>query len=358
MTPSLLPVTTKPLNAETPLVALAQPTTPNELFYVRNHFPTPGLEAATWQLSIGLLDGQTTYLSLQDLEALPSKTFTVTLACAGIRRKLMSPAAPGAQWGNGPISTASFTGTPLRHVLAQAGLDVDSPPDGNVNILFIGADEGKIETGETVPYARSLSLAQALAGDVIVAWAMNGEPLSRDHGFPARLIVPDWYGMASVKWLTQIHVSTQKFDGFFQVEHYVYWQDERFANATPISTMLVQSLIAQPGNDDALPAGQSVEISGTAWSGKGDVMRVQVKIDGPDEGPNGEGAWQEATIEPGVGYGASQWYFAWQPSTPGCYTLRARATDSAGNVQPLDHQWNRLGYGNNSVHAVVVNVTG
>ncbi len=349
MPPTLQPVTTKPLNAETPLVALAQATTPNELFYVRNHFATPALEVDAWRLSIGLLDGQTTKFSLTDLQALPTRTLSVALACAGIRRRLMSPATPGTQWGNGPVATASFTGTPLRHVLAQAGFDVDNPPAEAAEVLFIGADEGKIQTGETVPYARSLTLDQALADDVLVAWIMNGEPLPRDHGFPVRLVVPGWYGMASVKWLAQIHVSAQKFDGFFQAEHYVYWQDTRFANATPVSTMLVQSLIAQPG-DDALPVGQTTEIRGTAWSGAGNIARVEAKVDGPD----GDGDWRDATVEPGADYGASPWRFAWQPNAPGRYTLHARATDSAGNVQPLDQQWNRLGYGNNSVHTVMV----
>ena len=233
---------------------------------------------------------------------------------------------------------------------------VDNPSADAAEILFIGADEGKIQTGDTVPYARSLTLEQALADDVLIAWAMNGEPLPRDHGFPVRLVVPGWYGMASVKWLAQIHVSAQKFDGFFQAEHYVYWQDERFADATPVSTMLVQSLIAQPGDDDALTAGQAVEITGTAWSGAGDIARVQVKVDGPEAEASRDGAWQDATIEPGAEYGASQWCFTWQPEAAGRYTLHARATDSAGNVQPLDQQWNKLGYGNNSVHAVVVSV--
>ncbi len=352
MPPTLQPVTTKPLNAETPLVALAQPTTPSDLFYVRNHFATPALDADSWRLSVGLLDGRTAKVSLQDLQALPSRTLTVALACAGIRRRLMSPAAPGTQWGNGPVAAATFTGTPLRHVLAQVDFDVDAPPEEAAEILFIGADEGKIQTGDTVPYARSLSLAQALDKDVLVAWAMNGEPLPRDHGFPVRLVVPGWYGMASVKWLAQIHVSAQKFDGFFQAEHYVYWQDERFADATPVSTMLVQSLIAQPGDDDALPVGQTTEIKGTAWSGAGKIERVEVKIEGPGDG----GDWRDATVEPGADYGASPWCLVWQPDAPGRYTLRARATDGAGNVQPLSHQWNRLGYGNNSVHAVVVSV--
>ena len=127
MTPTLHPVTTRPLNAETPLVALAQATTPNELFYVRNHFPTPALDAETWRLSVGLFDGQTTQFSLADLQALPTRTLGVALACAGIRRRLMSPAAPGTQWGNGPVATASFTGTPLRHLLAQGWVGCRQP---------------------------------------------------------------------------------------------------------------------------------------------------------------------------------------------------------------------------------------
>lgn len=333
------------LNEEAPLRALADPLTPTELFYRRSNFVVPEIDAADWSLAIGGDVRTPLVLRLDDLQALPSRTVTVTMECAGNARAFVTPLPPGQPWALGAVSTATFTGVPLHAVLERAGV-----LDGAVEVLFVGADSGEVSPERTVRFARSLPLALARHPDVLLAWEMNGEPLPPQHGHPLRLVVPGWYGVASVKWLTEIRVLDAPFDGHFQTERYIYLGEPGTADGTPVTHMRVRALIVQPGEDEPVAAGAATVIRGCAWSGEAPVARVEVSVDGG-------ATWRDAQLGTAPSpYAAAAWSIAWTPAHPGRHLLLARATDEAGNVQPLEPVWNGLGYGNNAVHRLEVDV--
>jgi DMSO/TMAO reductase YedYZ molybdopterin-dependent catalytic subunit len=340
----LVPVTDSPRNAETPLSALGGSLTPASAVYVRNHFDAPQVDPDAWRLTLGGAVREPASLSLAEVKALPARSVTMTLECAGNGRQAMRPKPPGTPWGYGAVSVVHFTGTPLAGVLEAAQVTRQA-----LEVLFRGADTGEAVPGRRVQFARSLPLDAALGPDPLLAWELNGEPLSRDHGFPLRLVVPGWYGMASVKWLEQIDVVSEPFGGFFQKEHYVYADEPGVADGAPVGRIRVRSLIVAPQPGARLAAGASL-IEGIAWSGHGPVDRVEVSVDGG-------GAWEEAALEPATGrYGAQRWTFAWAPSRSGSHHLVSRATDASGNGQPAAQRWNRLGYGNNGPQVVAVEV--
>ncbi len=328
-----------PLNVETPLDALADPLTPNSLFYIRNHFAVPSIDAADWRLVVGGAVVRPLEFTLDNLQGRPSRTEMVTLECAGNARTAMDPVPPGVPWGFGAVSTAPFTGVSLAEILCEAGLD-----QGAVEVAFQGADQGEIE-GVSERFVRSLPVKDALDPSVLLAWAMNDEPLSPDHGHPLRLIVPRWYGMASVKWLVRITVLTAPFDGHFQRE-YVYATEPDASDGVPVTRTKVRALIGVPSHRAELRAGMT-EIIGTAWSGDGAVTGVQVSLDGGS-------TWTDADVaEANSDSSACQWRLTWS-AEPGAYVLVARATDAAGNTQPTRGVVNLRGYGNNAVQRVSV----
>lgn len=339
----LVIVEREPLNAETPMEALAEPLTPADLFYVRNHFAVPSLDLSAWRLRVEGAVERALERSLADLQRLPSRTIAVTLECAGNGRTLLTPTPGGTPWRLGAVGTARFTGAPLSLVLDQAGLRPEA-----VELLFVGADQGEVQPGRVEPFARSLPVEEARGPDVLLAWAMNGQPLPAEHGFPVRLVVPGWYGMASVKWLVRIVALERAFEGYFQREHYRYVEgDDPVELAPPVTRARVRSLIVRPADGARLPLGP-VEITGIAWSGYGPVIRVEVSVDGG-------ASWAEAELGADQGpYVARPWSFRWLPPQPGRYTVLARATDALGKVQPLSPPWNRQGYGNNACQAIEV----
>jgi DMSO/TMAO reductase YedYZ molybdopterin-dependent catalytic subunit len=339
---SLIPVTNRPLNAETPLPVLQEATTPTHLFYVRNHFDIPALDESTFELRVDGAVAGPLALSLGEIKALPSKTLHTAMECAGNGRIFMEPKPAGTPWELGAISVAEWTGAALVDVLEMAGID-----EAAVEVLFAGADKGIVEQ-KAVHYERSLPLSLALDPEILVVWAMNGEPLTPEHGYPLRLFVPGWYGMASVKWLQEIRLVTVPFDGYYQTYHYVYWDDDYAADGQPLQQMQVRALICSHDEGDRLACTEQ-EISGVAWSGYAEVMRVEISTS--------HNRWEEARVERAAARSATQrWSYSWLPPTPGDYTLRVRAVDAQGNTQTLRHRSNRLGYGNNAVHSITVNV--
>jgi DMSO/TMAO reductase YedYZ molybdopterin-dependent catalytic subunit len=334
----------EPFNAETPISALRDYFTPNENFYVRSNFQVPAVSDAGWRLPIG---GAVTYqveLTLEDLLSMPARELPVTLECAGNGRTGFSPLPQGEPWGVGAVATARWKGVPLAPLLEHAGLSA-----GAVEVLFEGADRG-VPSGESteVAFARSLPLEEALHTDTLLAYEMNGVPLLREHGGPVRLLVPGWYGMASVKWLTAITILEQPFTGFYQKDRYVL----DFPGATgkiPVREMQARALITSlaPG---AIVAPATHRVAGVAWSGRGTVASVEVCLEGG-------GPWLPARmVDEAAPYTWRRWEFDWRATKVGRHVLRARAVDDQGNVQPDLAPWNRLGYCNNSVHAVVVEV--
>lgn len=340
----VLPVSVEPFNAEAHLDALGAAITPTERFFVRNHFAMPELDAATYRLNVDGAVERPTSLSLDDLAPMHHHAVTMTMECAGNGRTLVKPLPPGTRWGLGAVSTGTFVGVQLREVLGIIGLRKDV-----MEILCVGADRGAPAPGRAVEaYARSLPLAVAMHPDTILATAMNGEPLTREHGSPLRIVVPSWYGVASVKWLTQLTALTQPFEGFFQREHYVYKEEAGTAENSPVRTKRVRALIASPGDGARLRAGR-VEIRGTAWSGSASIRKVEISTDGGRQ-------WSIASLERSASlHAASVWRMTWE-ATAGEHEIIARAMDDAGNIQPLDGVWNALGYGNNGVQRVRVSV--
>ena len=333
----------EPLNAETPLGLLAEPVTPLDTFFVRSNFPVPHIEADHWRLRIDGLVGRPALIGLRDLRALGQAEVTAVMECAGNGRRLMSPVPAGTPWELGAVSTGRFTGVSLADVLRTCAVD-----PGAVELVFRGADSGVLEDGRTVHFERSLPVDRALDPTTLLAWAMNGQPLTPDHGHPVRLFVPGYYGVASVKWLEQITAVDAPFTGHFQADRYVYRGHPTQADEAPVTRMHVRSVIAAPAAGEVVSG--SVLIRGSAWSGYGGVTRVDVSADGGR-------TWREARLHAAISARApALWECEWTPPGAGEFELVARAADSSGAVQPLEPVWNALGYANNVAHRVRVRV--
>jgi DMSO/TMAO reductase YedYZ molybdopterin-dependent catalytic subunit/rhodanese-related sulfurtransferase len=331
-----------PLNCETSIPALIGGVVmPNARFYVRNHFDTPHLDPVSWRLEVKGLVERPLRLSLRDLHNMRSETLVATLECAGNGRSGFDPPTDGEQWQLGAASTAEWTGVPLAEILDRAGLTPQA-----VEMVFRGADQGNAgDAADPIRFERSLPVADASQSSSLLAYAMNGEPLPLEHGYPLRLIVPGWYAVASVKWLTEIEAIGAPFTGFFQTQRYVY---ETQRNGTeepePVRLQQVRSVITQPSTGQQITAGDLV-VRGVAWSGAAPISKVEVSI--------GCGPWQDARLIGQRHRHSWQWWeLLTRIDSPGDTTLRARATDLAGRTQPEQPHWNRLGYGCNAVQNI------
>jgi DMSO/TMAO reductase YedYZ molybdopterin-dependent catalytic subunit len=335
-----------PLNCETSIPALIGGVVmPNAHFYVRNHFQIPAIDPATWRLRVTGLVERPLNLSLRDLRNMRSQTQVVTLECAGNGRSLLSPQVEGEQWNLGAVSTAEWTGVPLAEILDRAGIRAAAR-----QVVFRGADRGAISVGRaSIRFERSLKVDDARDSEALLAYAMNGESLPVQHGYPLRLIVPRWYAVASVKWLTEIELIGTPFTGHFHDDSYFYeWERDGSVVTEPVTLQRVRTLITEPGGDQALESGD-VAIRGVAWSGAAPIARVEVSV--------GEGPWQAASLVGERNRASWQWWeLITHLNAPGTTTIRARATDMADRTQPEIPEWNRLGYGNNAIQTVAVNV--
>ncbi len=322
-------------NRSLPLEALRYATTPTGLHYVLVHWDIPDLAADGWRLGVDGLVQRPLELTLADLLERPARTLRVTMECAGNGRARLEPRPLSQPWLNEAVGTATWTGTPLAPILEEAGI-----AEGAVEIVFTGADRG-VQGGIEQAYGRSLSVADAMRDEVLIATEMNGRPLEPQHGFPARLLVPGWYGMASVKWLTAIRAVAEPFTGFQQTPSYRYQQDADDPGE-PVTRIRVRALMVPPGIPDFFTRRRFAErgrisLTGRAWSGHPPVERVEVGIDG---------AWHTATLDPGTEPFAWQgWTFDWD-ATPGDHLLvlpghgriRDRAAHQATVELPGDGQ--------------------
>lgn len=341
--PDLVLVSLEPLCAEAAPAALVARLTSAGGFFVRTNFAVPHLDAATHRIDLGGAVARALTVSPADLRSLGLTTIEATLECAGNGRGVLDSPVPGEPWRYGAVSTARWTGVPLARLLERAGL-LRSACD----ILIEGADSGR-PAGAATPlhFARALPRAQALAPETLLALEMNGAPLTPLHGGPVRLLVPGWYGMASVKWVARIVALPEPYRGYFQTQRYVYETPRRREVAAPVQRMRVKSLITNPLDGSTIPKGPAM-VRGWAWSGTGIVTRVEVAV--------GNGPWQEARLlgqpDPFAWRGFE---FEWR-AAPGRQTLRSRATDASGAVQPDVAEPNRLGYANNAIRASTVEV--
>jgi sulfane dehydrogenase subunit SoxC len=336
-------------NSGMPLEALRWPITPLGLHYLLIHYDIPSVDADAWRLELTGCVGRATAFSLAELKQRETVTVPVTMECAGNGRARMEPRAVSQPWLTEAVGTAAWTGTPLAPLLRDAGL-----AENAVEVLFTALDRG-VEGGVAQAYERSLPLAEALDAGAILAWGIGDVPLPPQHGFPLRLVVPGWYGMTNVKWLHRITVLDAPFGGYQQVRGYRLRRDEEEAGE-PVTRMLPRALMLPPGVPDFMTRRRFVPLGacpleGRAWSGWGGISRVEVSADG---GAN----WADADLGDAPGPHAWRgWSYLWEPAEPGEYELACRATDTAGNVQPSEPEWNLGGYANNAVQRIAASVT-
>jgi len=333
-----------PLNCETSIPALMGGVVmPNARFYVRNHFYIPDLDPENYRLQFKGLVERPLSLSLHELRAMRSHSQAITLECAGNGRSLFDPPIEGEKWDLGAVSTAEWTGVPLVALLERAGVRTEAR-----EVLFRGADGGMVDGhAEPIRFERSLRLDDTQLAGALLAYAMNGEPLPVHHGYPLRLVVPNWYSVASVKWLTEIELISRPFTAYYQTEKYWYEceRDGRLVRE-PVTLQRVRALITEPASNQEVRRGE-LTIRGVAWSGAAPIARVEVSV--------GEGDWQEARLEGESQRGTwRRWELITRLDQSGASDMRARATDQAGNTQPERAEWNNLGYGNNSIQRVSI----
>ena len=332
-------------NRGMPLEALRYDVTPVGLHYLLIHFDIPAVDPGSWRLRLDGAFGRPLDLSLDDIRSRPATTFPVTMECAGNGRARLVPRPISQPWLDEAIGTAEWTGTPLAGIVQDAGLHADA-----VELVFTGADHG-IEGGVELDYARSLPVAEALRPEVLLAYEMNGRPLEPQHGAPVRLVVPGWYGMTSVKWLSRIDAVRQPFDGYHQATAYRLQQHEddpgeRVTRIHPRALMIPPGFPDFPNRDRFVDHG-AVTLQGRAWSGRAPIASVEVGIDGD---------WSDAELADPIGDHAWRaWRFPWE-ATPGEHTLSCRATDAGGEGQPLEQPWNLQGLQNNLVQEIAVTV--
>jgi DMSO/TMAO reductase YedYZ molybdopterin-dependent catalytic subunit len=328
-----------------PLEALRYDVTPVGLHYLLIHYDIPVVDPSAWRLTVGGHVAERRSLGLDDLRERESVEVTVTMECAGNGRAALSPRPVSQPWLLEAVGTARWRGVPLAALLEEAQLLEEA-----VEVVFTGLDRG-IEKGVEQSYQRALSVDEALAGEAVLAYEMNGAPLLPQHGFPLRLVVPGWYGMTNVKWLTSIEAVREPFAGY-QHEHAYRLRVDEDDEGTVVDRIVPRSLLVPPGIPDfhtrarTVGAG-TVQLEGRAWSGLAPVARVEVGVDG---------AWTDASLEPADSRWAwRRWTFDWE-AEPGEHLLSCRATDEAENIQPDEPAWNVGGYSNNAVQRVSVTV--
>jgi DMSO/TMAO reductase YedYZ molybdopterin-dependent catalytic subunit len=332
-------------NHAMPLEALRYDITPAGLHYLLIHYDIPAIDPDGWRLRLGGLVDRPHDLDLAALRALPARTVRVTMECAGNGRARLEPRPVSQPWLVEAVGTAEWTGAPLPAVLAAAGVDPSA-----VEVVFTGADHG-VERGVEQDYQRALPLAAALDDDVLVAYEMNGSPLPPQHGYPVRLVVPGWYGMAHVKWLVGIDAVDRTFDGF---QHWAYRTREHADDpGVPVTRIAPRALILPPGFPDFMSRARVVRpghlrLEGRAWSGRAPVERVEVSVDGGHD-------WSAAELDSSEmhRWAWRRWTHDWT-AIPGEHVIAARATTSDGETQPLDQAWNCGGFTNNAVHQIPV----
>ena len=329
----------EPINLECPFDSLSGEITPCDAFYIRNHFPEPKADLKTWRLSIEGAVSKPFQLSYEELLALPSQSVTALLECAGNSRVHLVPKVEGAQWGLGAIGNAQWRGVSLSAVLQRAGLK-----DNAIDIIFEGADQGippeKPKPREPINYSRSIPRGKASDPSILLAYEMNGEPLTLSHGFPLRLIVPGWYGMASVKWLQRIVVTDYPFDGYYQKIDYAFWVERNGVPVRePITEMELKSQVAQPSSHEFLQTDITYRVHGAAWTGANKIAKVEISVDGGKD-------WQLAELTANDNpYTWSFWQFEWRtPNTAQDCVLMSRATDTAGRTQSMERDLKRDTY--------------
>ena len=346
----------RPPNFETPVNYFSEAFTPNDAFFVRYHLASiPRVDGASWKLTIaGDAADKPFDLTLDQLkrEFEPVEVAALCI-CSGNRRGLSEPHVPGIQWGHGAMGNARWKGVRLKEVLARAGLK-----KGAIEIAFDGADGPALD--KTPDFIKSIPVWKALDENTILAFEMNGAPLPHWNGYPVRVVVPGWTATYWMKHLTSIQAVSQPFKGFWMATAYRipkgkfpvvdrFVTQETEAN-TPITEMVVASLVTNLRDGMSLPAGQAAAVRGVAWDGGYGMRDVEVSIDGG-------ASWRPAELGPDLGrFAWRQWSFAIPAPEPGNYTVMAKATNRIGASQAFELVFNPAGYHNNVVERIKVRV--
>jgi DMSO/TMAO reductase YedYZ molybdopterin-dependent catalytic subunit len=338
---------------ETPWSYFREDLTPNDVFYVRWHlqFIPTSVDLRTWRLKVGGHVERPLELSMDELGQMGGQSVVAVNQCSGNSRGLFEPHMPGAQWGNGAMGNARWTGVPLRELLRRAGVK-----DGAVDVSFAGLDRGGYPT---VPdFTKSLPVQRANDPEILVAYEMNGGALPLLNGFPARLVVPGWYGTYWVKALSEITVLPQQFDGFWMSKAYriptttnAIESPAQLAEKTvSINRMNVRSFFVTPEAGARLSRGQSCLLEGIAFDGGSGIKRVEVATDAG-------ATWQETELGEDLGqYSFRRWRLSWRPDRNGPHRLAVRAVSRAGETQPAAAGWNRSGYMRNVIEELSIEV--
>ena len=320
--------------------------TPTGTHYLLNHFDVPVIAPETHSLTLEGAFHAPYSLSLAEIMAQPQITRPVTLECAGNGRAGMDPRPLSMPWMYEAIGTSEWTGTLLAPLIDRA-----KPKESVQDFAFIGADYG-YDKGVPHHYGRSLTPQELADLEVMLVWGMNGAPLLPQHGAPLRIIVPGWYGMASVKWLTKIEALQHRYEGFQQVETYRF-RAHADDPGTPVNRIHVKSLMKPPGVPDWFTRARWMEagrvtLQGRAWSGSGvPIEQVEVLLDGE---------WRKAELTGRADtYAWTGWHIDWEARS-GVHELACRATDAEGNTQPMESGYNTGGFANNAVQRVTVHV--
>jgi len=341
----------RPLDLETPVPDLDQWLTPIDRFFVRSHFGAPAIGTEPWGVLIGGLVHRPLNLSPAGLGGFALVTVAAVLQCSGNGRVNFRPGIPGVGWDRGAVGHAEWTGVRLAEILERAGIR-----DGAGHVHFLGGDGPP--SPKTPSFFRSLPLEKSLHPDTLLATGMNGQPLPILHGGPVRLVVPGWAGNHWMKWLRTVTVSEAEAPGFYMQAGYRMPRSPappdavlKPADLVPVTALNVKSLITSPAEGSILQD-RRVEVHGVAWTGEGHVTRVEVAL-----GQGRDAQWRPATL---LGqsklWSWRQWTFAFDATSPGPMHLRARATDSRGEIQPEATPWNRSGYLWNGIDHVTCEV--
>jgi DMSO/TMAO reductase YedYZ molybdopterin-dependent catalytic subunit len=345
----LIEMAKRPPNYEAPRSVFTARVTPTESFYVRNHYDTPAVDAASWRLKISGLVEKPIELSLNDLAKLPPVTIEAVLQCAGNGRALFRPRVAGVQWQRGAVGNAEWSGVRLADVLALV------KPKSDAKFLRMqGLDRPLLSAP---PFLRAIPMEKALHADTMIALRMNGAPLAPHHGSPARLVVPGWVGDDWVKWLSELELMAAEPQGFFYDTGYRFPAKPRAPGEAippeemkPMTRLNVKSMIASLDDGQVIAPGAH-EIVGVAFSGEAKIAKVEISTDGGKR-------WTRAQLEASPSkYGFSLFRHPWR-AKPGRYVLLARATDETGAAQPKIPVWNPSGYLYNAMEPIRVEVRG
>jgi DMSO/TMAO reductase YedYZ molybdopterin-dependent catalytic subunit len=352
----LIKLAYRPPNYETPIEYFRSAITPNDAFYVRYHLSDiPQVDAKTWKLSIGGegANGQAE-LTFDDLQKMPAFEIAAVNQCSGNRRGLFKPHVVGVQWGYGAMGCARWKGVRLRDLLDKVGVKKDT-----IEIVLDGADGPVVD--KTPDFVKSIPVWKAMEETTIVAYEMNGQQLPHFNGFPARVIVPGWTGTYWMKHVTSINAVTKPFIGFWMNSAYriplrAFPLVERFTSqdsavGTPITEMMVNSLITSHPNGVSVKAGAPVTVGGIAWDGGYGIRTVEISTDGGK-------TWVSATLGEDIGRFAFRIFStSFLPKSKGTHMVMARATNKIGQSQMTELIPNPGGYHHNLMHGIILTVT-